>query len=144
VRNFVYTDINTLRACLYFPHHDPERPCVNAWFASSDGATVDEFLPLLGESHQDRLEAEGGACIVYTRLADGFCVDGRLAPTFRRLMTRLAAKPGWFVPVSTLLDHLQAQSPDSGTITGWQRDAWNARGCEREDQDCAGAVRKRW
>ena len=32
--------------------------------------------------------------------------DGKLHPEFRRLMERLSRKHGWFVPVSTLLDHI--------------------------------------
>jgi len=117
----VYCNLNTLRACPWIPYHDPDRPFVNAWFASSEGPNLHAFLRMLSEANQDRLEAEGGACIMYTHFASGFHVDGRLDPTFRRLMTRLAAKPGWFVPVATLLDHLRLRSPGSGTITARQR-----------------------
>ncbi|MFL6415021.1 MAG: hypothetical protein ACJ74Y_05060, partial [Bryobacteraceae bacterium] len=33
-----------------------------------------------------------------------------LNPEFRRLMERIAKKPGWFVPVSTLLDFLKIRN----------------------------------
>ncbi len=82
------------------PYHDPERPYVNARFASSEGADVVAFNRCLSEANQDRLEAEGGACIMYTHFASGFWSDGGLDPRFAELMTRLAAKNGWFVPVS--------------------------------------------
>jgi hypothetical protein len=107
VRNFVHSDINTLAYCPEMPYHDPARPCVNAWFASTEGADVDLFVDALSEAAQDRLEAEGGACIMYTHFWS-FTTDGRLDPRFERLMRRLSAKNGWFVPVSTLLDHLVA------------------------------------
>ncbi len=106
VRNFTYRDVNTLAACPVMPYHDPDRPYVNAWFAASEGADVTAFNRCLSEEHQDRLEAEGGACIMYTHLASGFWRDGRLDPRFKELMTRLAARNGWFVPVTTLLDYL--------------------------------------
>ncbi len=109
VRNFVFDDINTLRACPYLPYFDPERPYVRRWFASSDGAAVTEFCDTVSEANQDRLEEEGGACIMYTHFARGFVQDGRVEPKFARLMERLAGKDGWFVPVATLLDHIEVQ-----------------------------------
>jgi hypothetical protein len=125
VRNFTYRDVNTLAMCPTMPYHDPDRPYVNAWFAASEGSDVVAFNGCLSEERQDRLEAEGGACIMYTHLASGFFRDGRLDPRFAELMTRLAAKNGWFVPVTTLLDYL-AGLRGLTTITATQR-----RGLER-------------
>lgn len=105
-RNFTFTGINTLRACPFMPYHDPERPYVNYWFASSEGPWIGRFLDLLSESHQDQLEAEGGACIVYTHFASGFNDGGAPNRRFRELMERLVKKNGWFVPVATLLDYI--------------------------------------
>jgi hypothetical protein len=113
VRNFTFPDIDTLAACGVMPYHDPDRPYVNAWFGSSEGRDVDAFTACIGESEQDRLEASGGACIMYTHLAAGFQADGGLHSRFELLMRRLAAKKGWFVPVSTLLDHLAADGVPS-------------------------------
>ena len=107
-RNFVYRDINTLKICPYMPYYDPLKPYVRGWFASADGHDVGAFNQCLHEAHQDRLEQEGGACIMYTHFAKGFYRDGKLDPRFRELMTRLAKKNGWFVPAATLLDHLAA------------------------------------
>jgi predicted TIM-barrel fold metal-dependent hydrolase len=61
------------------------------------------------EANQERLEAEGGACIMYTHFGRGFHEDGHLHRRFRSLMERLAGRPGWFVPVTTLLDYIQSQ-----------------------------------
>jgi hypothetical protein len=108
VRNFVFRDIDTLKACPWMPYHDPQRPFVNGWFASSDGHNVQQFNECIAEAAQDRLEEEGGACIVYAHFAAGFAADGRVEPRFKTLVERLSKKNGWFVPAGTLLEHLQA------------------------------------
>lgn len=106
VRNFVYPDINTLKLCPIMPYHDPERPYVNYWFASSEGPEVNAFNRCLSERRQDQLEEEGGACIMYTHFACGFYDNGQLDTRFSQLMKKLSNKNGWFVPVVTLLDYL--------------------------------------
>lgn len=107
-RNYVFADTNTLAACPTMPYHDARRPYVPAWFAASEGSNRDRFLNTLNEKNQDRVEEEGGACIMYTHFGHGFVEGGKLDPTFLRLMKRLGAKNGWFIPVSELLDHLAA------------------------------------
>jgi hypothetical protein len=109
VRNFVFKDINTLKQCPYMPYHDPDRPYVKWWYASSDGFSVKAFNQTLNEKNQDRLEEEGGCCIMYTHFGNGFHRQGMLDKTFKSLMERLARKNGWFVPVSNLLDYLMEQ-----------------------------------
>lgn len=109
VRNFTFRDINTLKVCPFMPYHDPLRPYVNYWFASCDGHDGDSFVKAISEQAQDRLEEEGGACIMYTHFAVGFCKQGQVNRRFAELMQRLAKKNGWFVPVAELLDHLGQQ-----------------------------------
>jgi hypothetical protein len=107
VRNFVFDEINLDRINPSIPYHDPAKPYVNYWFSSSEGDTVASFCRMLREENQDRLEAEGGVCIMYTHFGKGFYSEGCLNPEFERLMRRLATKGGWFVSVSRLLDHLR-------------------------------------
>lgn len=109
VRNFVFGEIDTLSACPVMPYYDPRRPFVQAWFAASNGQILSSCLQLLSEQNQDRLEESGGACIVYTHLGSGFQDGRQVNKPFADLMRRLAAKNGWFVPVSTLLDHIRSQ-----------------------------------
>src|SRR5262245_4644785 len=106
VRNFVFADINTLSCCPWMPYADPNRPFVNAFYASSEGSNVESFTHTIGEANQDRLEADGGCCIVYARFAYGFFRDGRLNERYKFLIERLAKKNGWFVPLSELLDYV--------------------------------------
>jgi hypothetical protein len=120
VRNFVLGDINTLKQCYFMPYHDPSKPYVNFWFASSEGANVNSFNKMVSETNQDSLEGEGGACIMYTHFSSGFYRDGHLNKRFETLMKRLARKKGWFVPVSTLLDYLRQKNGDH-VITTRQR-----------------------
>jgi hypothetical protein len=126
VRNFTYADINTLAACPVMPYHDPDRPYVKAWFASSEGAHVEEYNVCLADAAQDRLETDGGACIMYTHFASGFVRDGILDPRFVALMERMARRNGWFVPVTTLLDHLVGQR-GLAVLTARQRGALERR-----------------
>jgi len=107
VRNFAFAEINTLAACPWMPYHDPERPYVNRWFASTDGATVEPFVARISEAAQDRLEAEGGCCIMYTHFGLGYFEHGALHSRFVELMKRLSRRNGWFVPVAPLLDYLE-------------------------------------
>lgn len=106
VRNFVFRQINTLNVCPIMPYYDERMPWVNAWFASAEGGDVESYNAMLVERNQDKLAEEGGACIMYTHFAKGFCVDGQLDRRFVELMKRLVGLGGWFVPVGELLDYL--------------------------------------
>ena len=106
VRNFVFDEINLDRVNPTLPFHDPRKPFVNYWFSSSLGASVSSFCKTVSEANQDRLESEHGMCIIYTHFSKGFCDAGVLNPRFESLLRRLAAKNGWFVTVSELLDFL--------------------------------------
>ncbi len=106
VRNFITGDINTLKQYPLMPYHDPSKAYVPYWYSSSEGPEVNSFNHTIREQAQDRLEDEGGACIMYTHFACGFQENGKLNPRFKELMTRLAKKNGWYVPTATLLDFL--------------------------------------
>ena len=108
-RNFIFPTMNTLKCCPVMPYHDERRPFVNWWYASSEGNHVDDFVRTIREEEQDRLEEEGGACIMYAHLAKDFYAGGSLDRRFEALMKRLSAKGGWFVPVGVLLDFLKEQ-----------------------------------
>tara|TARA_Y100000590_G_scaffold360828_1_gene417284 strand:- start:7099 stop:8034 length:936 start_codon:yes stop_codon:yes gene_type:complete len=110
VRNFVFSDINTLKCCPYMPYQDLTKPYVNYWYASTEGNNVNKFNKCISDKNLDKLESEGGACIMYTHFADGFCKDGKLSEKFKKQIERLSKKNGWFVPVSTLLDFLKKKN----------------------------------
>jgi hypothetical protein len=105
-RSFQYPEIDTLSVCPFMPYHDRKRPLVNYWFASAEAPDISSYTSLLSEKNQESLEESGGACVVYTHFASGFVQEGGLDSRFRKLMTRLAQRNGWFVPTGTLLDYL--------------------------------------
>jgi hypothetical protein len=121
LRNFTLPDMNTLKVCPWMPYYDPGRPWVRAWFASSEGARCKNYTDTISEAAQDRLEHEGGACIMYTHFGKGFYKDGALDSRFVTLMTRLSKKNGWFVPTSTLLDYIKQQRGGIHTLTKRER-----------------------
>ena len=92
------------------PYQDHTKPYVNYWFASSEGNNAKTFNRCISDKNQDSLEEEGGACIMYTHFADGFCENGKLSEKFKKQMDRLSKKDGWFVPASTLLDFLKTKN----------------------------------
>lgn len=108
IRNYTFNDINTLKNDPLMPYIDKRKEQYsNYWFSSSDGHTVEEFNTLIRKENVDRLEYEGGACIVYTHFAYNF-VDskGRVNKDFLRNIEYLSSKDGWFVPAGTILDFL--------------------------------------
>jgi hypothetical protein len=109
-RNFVFSGINTLAACPFMPYSDPLRPYARQWFAATDGAQGPAFFAQLAPSNLDRLEEQGGACILYTHFGLGFFDGGKLDARLAASIRDVVRRDGWFVPVSTLLDYLRSQS----------------------------------
>ena len=60
-----------------------------------------------------------------THLAKGFVANGTVMPETERLLQRLSDRPGWFVPVGTLLDWLVEQGV-AGALppSEWRRMQW--------------------
>jgi hypothetical protein len=121
VVNFSFNDINTYKVNPLMPYYDPEKSYVNYWFHTSYGSDVNEFNELLGEENLDRLEEEGGICIVYTHFAYGFCVDGILNEVTRERLQDLAGRDGWFVPAGEILDFLKQRHRGNDELTFRQK-----------------------
>lgn len=124
-RNLTFDDINLLNSNPTLPYRDPARSLVPWWFSASDADNVLEFNWLLRSENQARLEAEGGVCIVATHLGKGFALNGRVHEETAALLSQLAQRKGWFVPVGVLLDWLREKAV--GGVLGrreWQRMQW--------------------
>ena len=113
VRNLTFYDINTLRADPRTPYRVESTPWVQYWFSTSDAPDVDAFRRLVTPENIERLEAEGGVCILSTHLGKGFVRDGMVDPGVERALRDLAGRSGWFAPVSDILDHLLARRDDT-------------------------------
>ncbi len=124
VRNFTYTDLNTLNNVPHMPYHDPERPWANQWFGASDAAHIGAFNRYVTRQTVDKLIAERGCCLLYTHFGKYFYdykAKKGLDPQFVDTMEYVAKHNGWFVPVSTLLDFLASQQPSPHVISDAER-----------------------
>lgn len=112
IRNLTFNSINTTAIDSRMPYQERRKAeFSNFWFSSSDGHTVREMNSLISRRNIDRLEEQGGACIVYTHFASGYVDEnGNLNSEFEKSIRYLAAKDGWFVPVCELLDSLLESS----------------------------------
>jgi len=107
VRNLTFNALNALDVNPTMPYHDPSRPLVKYWFSATDAENCEEFVRRFAGDGIARLEAAGGVCIVATHLGKGFTVNGRVDPRVETILRALAARSGWFVPVSELLDYMR-------------------------------------
>lgn len=125
VRNLTFDDVNLTHINPSMPYHDPARPLVKWWFTCSDAEDCGEFNLLLRPDKQERLEREGGWCIVATHFGKGFVKNGQVDRLAQKRLESIAARGGWFVPATTLLDHLREQGAgDSFSAKEWDRMQW--------------------
>jgi hypothetical protein len=112
VRGTTYRNTNTLACDPYMPYHDPQFPYVNAWFSATGAADAADFKNAISRRALDRLDDEGGLCILYTHFGHDSFVrsDGRVDPDVESLLRALAARDGWFRPAGEILDFLAAGS----------------------------------
>ena len=113
VRNFTFASLDALSFNPEMPYAVPSTPYVQYWFSTSDAPTPEVFRRRITRSAIDRLEAAGGICIVSTHFGKrGYVSSGRLDSGVDEILRYIAAKPGWFVPVSEILDYLKARNPN--------------------------------
>lgn len=110
-RGFTWRAVNTLRRDPGLVYRLGWTPYVDCWFSTSDAPDVRAFNRLLTPESVDRLCEERGVCILSTHLGKGFVRDGRVDGAVERTLRHIATLPGWFVPVSMILDHFRAAAP---------------------------------
>lgn len=124
-RNLTFREIDLLRTNPSMPYHDPRRPLVRWWFSAADAEGAEEFVELLPVDAQDRLERDGGVCIVATHLGKGYGVNGAVHAGTRRVLESLARRAGWFPTVGDLLDWLRTQRDGDGLPAAeWRAMQW--------------------
>jgi hypothetical protein len=104
VRSFTYSTFDLTRLAFPVVYRRNDTPWVKRWFITCDADNVEEFNGLLRSANQERLERDGGLCIISTHLGKGFVKEGEVHPVTRRLLTELSGRGGWFAPVSEILD----------------------------------------
>ena len=103
-RSFTFATFDLTRLAHPVVYRRADTPWVKRWFITCDADNVEEFNNLLCSANQERLERDGGLCIVSTHLGKGFVKDGEVHPETRRLLTELSKRAGWFAPVCEILD----------------------------------------
>lgn len=121
VRGFNFDDTNTTRKDPWMPYHDPLRPAAARWFSASDGSDVERFVRLLAPARLDALESQGGCCIVYAHIADGFVREGKVDVRVERILADLAGRNGWYAPVDAVLDHMETERGDYAITSAQHR-----------------------
>ena len=119
VRNFTFQRLNVLNVNPEMPYRLRSTKYVNYWFSTSDAPNVDAFNRLLTSERIDELEKRGGVCIISTHPGKGFVHGGKVHPTTESILRYLGKKPGWYVPVSDVLDYLrqvQGRSIELGKV----------------------------
>ncbi len=106
VRNFTFSGLDMLKQNGEMPYRLDSTPWVDLWFSTTDAPDADTFVRRITRERLERLERDGGVCIVSTHLGKGYAPDGQVREDFESIMTWLSERPGWFVPVSEILDHL--------------------------------------
>lgn len=119
VRSFTYTGINLLERTTPVVYRNKKTPFVNAWFLTNDAENVEEFNALLSRANQEKLEKEGGLCIISTHFGKGFVKGDQLNAETARLLHELSKRECWFAPVSDLLDYYVSQV-GLETLSAWQ------------------------
>jgi hypothetical protein len=101
------------------PYKDPTTPWVARWFTTSAARNVHHFRRLVTRAAIDRLVRNEGICILSTHLGKGFVHHGKVERDVEEILRYVARLPGWFAPVSQVLEHLEGESVV--TITPWER-----------------------
>lgn len=122
VRNWTFPRLNMLEVNPEMPYRLPNTPYVNLWFSTADAPDVGEFVRLVSRDALHRLERTGGLCIISTHFGKGFARDGVLDPRVAGIFQDLGRMPGWYVPVSEMLDYL-VETQGRGRTLGYLKAA---------------------
>ena len=110
IRAFTYRRLNGAKIPPGRPFRDSTKQTGPLFFNTADASDVLVFNKLINRSSIDKLREQKGWAIVSTHLGKGFYRDNKLDPEFKRTMEYMAELPGWFVPVSQLLDFISVET----------------------------------
>jgi hypothetical protein len=125
VRNFTFSTLNNDVIPPSAPYRLESTPWVQYWFNTADAPDAGDFKRLVTAARVKQLAADGGVCILSTHLGKRYAKDGRVDPEIEDTLRYIASLPGWFRPVSEVLELLLAQRPDVA-LSPWVR--WQLEG----------------
>lgn len=103
-RSFTFENLNILNTNPSIPYVDPKRPEFNYWFSTCDADSVFQFEERFTKKNMLKLINEQGTCILSTHFGKGYCKNGQVKDSVKRVLDFLASHEGWFVPVSEMLN----------------------------------------
>ena len=109
-RNYEIDNINTYKRNKYMPYKDKiyDEFC-NYWYSSTFAPNQWMFNHMVTKKSIDKLEREGGVCILYTHLGY-YYKNGKVDQGFKEMISYIGKKEtGLFLPVSDVLDILNEQ-----------------------------------
>jgi hypothetical protein len=109
-RNYEIDNINTFKRNSYMPYRDKkyDKYC-NYWYSSTFAPNQWMFNHIVTKKSIDKLEREGGVCILYTHLGY-YYKNGQVDQGFKEMISYIGKKKtGLFLPVSDVLDILNEQ-----------------------------------
>jgi hypothetical protein len=125
VRNFTFSTLNTAMIPPCGPYRLRSTPWVQYWFNTADAPAACDFKERVTRSQIRQLCDDGGVCILSTHLGKNFARNGRVDPVIEDTLRYIASLPGWFRPVSDVLEVLLAHRRDSA-ISRWVQ--WKLEG----------------
>lgn len=106
MRAFAYRRLNGRHIYPGMAFRDSLKKQTPILFNTADAPNVNAFNKLVNPESIDKLHRQGGWAIVSTHFGKGFFRNNKVNEDFEKTIRYLAGKPGWYVPVSSLLDHL--------------------------------------
>jgi hypothetical protein len=125
VRNFTFSLLNNGVIPPCGPYRLKGTPWVQYWFNTADAPDAGDFKRLVTPPKIRQLCADGGVCILSTHLGKRFAKNGRVDSEIEDTFRYIASLPGWFRPVSEVLELLLAHRPD-GVVSPWVQ--WQLEG----------------
>ena len=120
VRAFAFNRLDCGKIPPGVPFHDPRKPYVRRWFNTADVPDAQGFKKIITRESINSLYESRSWCILSTHLGKGYCSDGVVDPEIEATFRYIATLPGWYVPVSVLLDYLTRSEPDH-TLSCFER-----------------------
>jgi hypothetical protein len=120
VRNFAFSTLNNGSIPPCGPYRLASTPWVQNWFSTADAPDAGDFKRLVTRRNVDKLRMDAGVCILSTHLGKRYAKGGRVDPEVEDTLRYIASLPGWFRPVSEVLEFLSAQRGQT-VLSGWEQ-----------------------
>ena len=107
IRAFTFRQLNGMAISPGRPYQNPAEQLSPLFFNTADAPNINAFNKLVNPDSIDKLRKQRGWTIISTHLGKGFYSKNKIDSDFKNTMEYLASLPGYFAPVSELLDFLK-------------------------------------